>query len=583
MRKNKRYSIRTRLMTAMMTITIVSALIICLMSYLIASSIIIHNAKVSSSNICKQLADNISRELEDISERQFNAMWNYNVGNELVEMGDKVSLSHQMTSYLEYYITNPYVSSSILYTKEGDVFEPSRFLQNKEQGERLAAAFERISYGDEKRGSKWYASDENALILQQAVVAADWQYKIVGTQITEINLDQLIEDCLGDDYREGQTVVLCDQNGVVCSESMRPQSEIIEIFSEQQGEKEEELIYEDNKYLVYSNSLKNLGIDLYYILKEEDILTDIGKLGKTIALICAATILAASLTIGYLTKSMTKNINKLIAHIKDFNIDRYKKIEIPKEQDEISDIMVEFNKMSQKIQSLIEVNYNSQIKQRELEVKAIQFEYNALQSYINPHFLYNTLETISSMAKLQGEREISDATCLLGDLLREGIRPEETMFSLEEEISYIKKYLEIQKLNMGERLTIIFDIAPELYSAKVPKLILQPIVENAIMHGLEDIIGCGVIKIRAEKLNGDIRITISDNGKGIPQEKLEEINDGDIEKTENIMENGKASHIHIGIKSVQKRIQILYGKEYGVKVVSGNKGTKVDITIPFKE
>ena len=86
----------------MLTITVVSALIICLMSYLIAPRIIIYNAKVSSSNIRKQQVDNISRELEDISEQQFNAMWNYNVGNELEEAGDDVYLSHLMTSYLEY-------------------------------------------------------------------------------------------------------------------------------------------------------------------------------------------------------------------------------------------------------------------------------------------------------------------------------------------------------------------------------------------------------------------------------------------------------------------------------------------------
>lgn len=207
--------------------------------------------------------------------------------------------------------------------------------------------------------------------------------------------------------------------------------------------------------------------------------------------------------------------------------------------------------------------------------KTLQAEFNSLQAQMNPHFLYNTLETINCIAKINHQEEIAEIISALARLLRTSIKGKNAIISLGQEIKYTRDYLYIQQIALGDRIQIEYDIDEEVLDCSVPKLIMQPIIENAIVHGIEGMKNGGLIVISAYH-KGDLLISVSDNGKGIEEERINQILDGDGD--DDTIEN----HTRLGIRSVDKRVKILYGEKYGVKILSQpQQGTTVELLIPL--
>jgi LytS/YehU family sensor histidine kinase len=213
----------------------------------------------------------------------------------------------------------------------------------------------------------------------------------------------------------------------------------------------------------------------------------------------------------------------------------------------------------------------------EVEKNLQQAELKALQSQMNPHFLFNSLNAIARLAYLEEAEETKDMVHALSDLLRYSLRREEIV-TLREELNYIKAYVKIQKRRFNERIKFVIDIADSLLRYKIPFMSLQPLVENAVIHGLEPKGGEGVIKILSEETADKLIIKIIDNGIGIPKEKIREI----IETRER-----KVTETHtsgMGINNVHQRLQHYYGHKYGVKIYSNKKeGTEVRISFPKLE
>ncbi len=196
-------------------------------------------------------------------------------------------------------------------------------------------------------------------------------------------------------------------------------------------------------------------------------------------------------------------------------------------------------------------------------------EYNALMAQMDPHFLYNTLEGISSLARLHGDRDIVECTNRLSRLYRVAVHGKETEIPLREEMSYVESYLELENMITGGRISVIVDPEEETLDLLVPKLIVQPIVENSIRHGVEDMLEGGTVLVTARIEDGKLQIDVADNGKGMPQEQIHRL-----------LSEEEKDAMHIGIGSVQRRIRILYGKEYGLAIQSDQEGTTVTIFLP---
>lgn len=217
-----------------------------------------------------------------------------------------------------------------------------------------------------------------------------------------------------------------------------------------------------------------------------------------------------------------------------------------------------------------------------------QAEYLALQNQINPHFLYNTLEGIRGETLSAGLYSVAKMTEALETFFRYTISNVENLVSLEDELCNIENYYIIQQYRFGERVNLLIDINREeeekILKYKIPKLTLQPIVENAIYHGIEKKMTNGNIVIRIETTPNRMIITISDDGLGIEEDLLKKLNNKlNIISLENINTDKKAKG-GIALLNVNRRIKLLFGEEYGVLIYSRlDAGTDVEITIPLIE
>ncbi|MDU2065729.1 MAG: PocR ligand-binding domain-containing protein [Sporomusaceae bacterium] len=212
----------------------------------------------------------------------------------------------------------------------------------------------------------------------------------------------------------------------------------------------------------------------------------------------------------------------------------------------------------------------------DLEAMLRATELKALQSQVNPHFLFNTLNTIARLALLEGATQTQEVVYALADLLRNNLRDMDDLRTLEQEIKSITDYLTIQKVRFGERIRAVIDVDPQIADIKVPALTLQPLIENAIIHGLERKVEGGKVKISAKRYGDHVMISVVDTGVGLPQEKINTIFQAEKRKETHGQTTG------LGILNVHKRIQHYFGSEYGVKIDSVlGEGTTVEIHLPY--
>ncbi|MCR4998532.1 MAG: sensor histidine kinase [Lachnospiraceae bacterium] len=242
--------------------------------------------------------------------------------------------------------------------------------------------------------------------------------------------------------------------------------------------------------------------------------------------------------------------------------------------DEMGELGTQLNKMLDRIQTLMKSNI-----QREVLVK--NSEIRTLQNQINAHFIYNVLESIKMMAEIDEKYEIADAITSLGKLLRYSMRWISGNVSLAEEVEYIRNYVLLMNLRYDFEVILSIDIPEELYDQEIPKMSLQPVVENAVLHGIEPVATDTTIYIKAREGDGVFQIEITDAGRGMSPEQLEKLRETIHGKVQ--PEGGSAKGHGIGLKNVEDRIQLSFGKDYGVEVFSEeSKYTKVALLMPRK-
>lgn len=338
------------------------------------------------------------------------------------------------------------------------------------------------------------------------------------------------------------------------------------------------LTYNGEKYIVAHSNSSNKEWTVLNIISEKNLFHSVNIMKNTIVSICIFFLVIAFFAAFFISKGMSSNIrllHKNIVLLRKGNFDIKTK---PKNSDEIGDLALEFNKMVLQLNNLINKVSDEKVAKEKAEYKALQAEFNALQAQMNPHFLYNVLEAINSIAKIEGQKTISEVVTKLGTVLRTSLSNKNRIIPLEEELNYVKSYLDIQKIMLQDRIEVEFDIDDDVLKYSVPKLVLQPIVENSIVHGMDNVTDNGIIVISAYK-DSNLIIKVSDNGCGIDENILDNLLSDQIKE-----EYSQNNHTRIGIKSVDKRVKILYGQEYGLKIYSEkNIGTTVEITLPASE
>lgn len=241
--------------------------------------------------------------------------------------------------------------------------------------------------------------------------------------------------------------------------------------------------------------------------------------------------------------------------------------------DEFGQMSRGFNRMMEEIHRLFNEVFLLGIQEREAEL-------SALQSQMNPHFIYNTLESINMMAIRQKHAEVSDMVTALGKLLRYTIDKVDRMVPLGEELAFVQSYVRIQQVRYDGKLEVIYDIDETVTECLIPKLMLQPLVENAVYHGIEGQEDGGMIWISALKFDHELLISVRDNGKGMAQAEMDELNEAISRQPAH-----EALRCHagdsLGLNNIAQRLRLIYG-ESGSLSIDGSPGQGLVVTISIQ-
>ena len=276
-----------------------------------------------------------------------------------------------------------------------------------------------------------------------------------------------------------------------------------------------------------------------------------------------------------LSRSITRPIIRLLEHLKVVGQGDFRRDRDIEWDNELGAIGRGINDLSENVKMLMDKKVQDEKERQELE-------YQILQSQINPHFLYNTLNTIKWMATIQGSDGIADMSTALSRLLKNIAKSRENLITLREELSLVKDYFTIMKYRYGGTIDMELVITDDsVYDARVNRFSLQPIVENAIFHGIEPKGGTGIIRITAERMeqeDGQILLVIKiwDNGIGMDQEQIRNVLNGDAELSNDFFR-------HLGVSNVNRRIKHSFGSLYGISILSEpGEYTETCFTLPYR-
>ncbi len=335
------------------------------------------------------------------------------------------------------------------------------------------------------------------------------------------------------------------------------------------------------KSLIQIDDLPGFGGKIISIVPEEELFKELTVLRRKALLLFAAAIALLSIPFSMIINNILHPLRKFMSfinNVKSGNPNSLKNRIQLGGYTEMSVMSQEFNGMLDEIDSLTHrlVDTKTMLYQSELEKK--QSELAFLQSQINPHFLYNTLESIKGIASVKGVNEIKEMTAALSRIFRYSIKGMEEV-NVHEEVDVVKSYIQIQQIRFTNRFDVVYDFTQEVLGCKMPKMILQPVVENAIYHGLEPMLEKGLLVLSGKiDESNDIIISIKDNGAGIEEKTLEE-----LKRTldREIAADLVPGTMGIGIVNVNNRIKLKYGDRYGIKVESQpGSGTEILIIIP---
>ncbi|MBS6195514.1 MAG: histidine kinase [Clostridiales bacterium] len=324
-----------------------------------------------------------------------------------------------------------------------------------------------------------------------------------------------------------------------------------------EGKGETEGPRELEAYVINQAELENVGLKMLFLFDNQELLKRKMEIKNLVfPLILVVILLVVGCSYLY-SRDFSSRIEVLVGKFKAAETGDLA-IRMPIEgNDEVAVLDQKFNHMLVRLDQLIKTNYIQQMENKEAQLRNLQLQ-------INPHFLYNTLETISSIAAVKQAFVVCDMCQRLGDIFRYSLGKDYGEFvTLEQELSHTQNYIFIQKIRHGNRFEAFYSVEVDVTRYRVLRFILQPIVENAILHGLGELTGTGTLEISIYEEDEMLMIRITDDGVGMGKEKVEELNE--YINSEKRNDDSKKS---IGIRNVNQRIKLSCGERYGVTIES---------------
>lgn len=432
--------------------------------------------------------------------------------------------------------------------------------------------------------SRMYDTKSNRILNTLVFVQALKEIKVtsqqvIGTLMIQLSIDELRNWLHGVENREqgdfylvnqqdGTILLAQDENAIGTSvldetglNELRKNRNERHVFLEVQGA-QTLVVYQE----VANSDWMIIGkIPVHLLLKQ------VNEVAQRTILIGLAYILGSMLLAGFLSSKVIMPLKRLRKGMKQIETGNFNISVSVDTVDEIGYFCIGFNQMANEINRLVVKVYETELVKKDAEIKA-------LQSQINPHFLYNTLGTIDSLASLHEDRRISVISLSLAKMFRYNISGG-NMSTLGAEIQQIELYLSIQKIRYESRLDYSINIEPGLEKMRLPKLLFQPLVENSIIHGIENMHSGGFIRIQVASIDErDVEIRVWNNGEAIQESKLKEI----MAMLDTWSWVGRQPELHssIGLVNVQSRLKLIYGNPYGLIIHSfPDQGTEVILRV----
>jgi len=425
--------------------------------------------------------------------------------------------------------------------------------------------------GEAGGGDVWVFPDENdsALISVldiRSFSTTNIDLLYLGTLIIRVNLDAIVRKSVAE---EGELLILSDSDVVYPRRPSFDTAVIEDRLNEDRKGYFTETSGGETLFVSHSRSAST-GWTYLNLTPYNQVFERIIFVKRLVVIVFGVIFILVILWGIRFSRSLTRPIDELIGRMKLAEKGNFAEANVlsgddaSKAMDEIGLLQRTFRLMIERINTLITENYSNRLLLKETEFKA-------LQAQINPHFLYNTLESINWIAKMNKQTQISQMVEALGLLLRNSVSLKEPIVTLADEIAIVRSYITIQKFRFEERLVFSLEIPERYHHLKVPKLTLQPLLENAIQYALEPSIdGCS-IWIRAYETENSLNLTVEDDGPGMPADTLARLRSGRLASKGN----------GIGLINIDERIKLSFGEAYGVQVESRpGHGTRIIIRLP---
>lgn len=454
-----------------------------------------------------------------------------------------------------------YIDNILLVTKEGRIYQASSDLIMKKD---LNMPVMQKALSFQKAGILFDRQEKVVLFCRPVIYAG----KTAGINMVRLNYESLISVY--------QTEPLKETNIYIYG----PEGDLFYTNAAENG-KEEELYRQvssqnsDTGYLYWNGEKQyyigygvgNGGMSTISLMPYQSLLKDANTLRRQFFLIGAGAVLFAAATAVYFSGRLCTNLHLLMQSMEEIQSGNLTVRSPIQGRDEIGVLSRSFNHMVERIGELLE-----EVRQKEkLKREAQQ---SVLATQIEPHFLYNSIDSIQHVAHMRKETEIEQVAGALSELLRSVLSDRNEFITLWEEREYIENYITIERFKYRSDFELLWDVDEQLWTWKVPKLLLQPVVENALIHGISTRESGGVIQIKICRQEELVIVKILDNGIGMSQEKIEQLL-SEVQKTD------KSGFRRVGFANVMSRIRLIYGEEYGGTIYScEGLFTCVELTLP---
>lgn len=471
--------------------------------------------------------------------------------------------------YTQALFANPEIDSLLIYTKSEDIFTITDHFVGWEF---LDPEIEE-SLSSLKPGSGlWVRVDPDSLHSELI-----YYQHLYNTQFTEIIglLEIRINDTFIKKFFEAAGVkapweaFFLVEDEIVGNLPMQIHDNVFELV-----DSETDTFIIDRQNVINQLVLEELGVHVFITGKVDDVFHSLTRSEVIVIIILFLLLVGLSLAYYWLATSITKRILKLARHMRTLNEENLRqsifKQKSSKKKDEIGFLIETYNSMLHRMDELINNVHRAELLNKEAA-------YKVLQAQIKPHFLYNTLETIRMLAETNNDKEVADISFWFGRLMRYSLSSEQDEVNLAQEINMAKFYLQIHKTRLQARLTYEIDISMDLSSVICPRFIIQPLVENSIIHGVSTVIRPVTIRLAAKDSENEIRIFVIDDGKGIPADKLKMLQSllmaGDRQSEATTVTG-------VGLINVHDRIKAFFGGASRLEIDSEfGKGTSLCIII----